>query len=249
MLYSASPHCRDHSRHAGKIMMLFTFHLRKQHVWKEKTWRLTDCQKEELPSLRGCESRKIIQILWIHMKTFTLYVPDYIKPSTFILNMSTYLYRSYAGRGDMRGSDKVQIKSAAAASWNLLSPLKYGLCSSSTHRFKSSFEGPESFRVWCHSWLTQSHRRDRSAFRCFNRKLTGLNHFSVNNKNNKIISEFSPFNFEFWNFFLTSVESVFILTAELWGHGQGATDGALWYPPLGLWQWICLKDPRTWLAL
>lgn len=93
------------------------------------------------------------------------------------------------------------------------------------------------------------HRRDRSAFRCFNRKLTGLNHFSVNNKNNKIISEFSPFNFEFWNFFLTSVESVFILTAELWGHGQGATDGALWYPPLGLWQWICLKDPRTWLAL
>lgn len=54
------------------------------------------------------------------MNTFTLQMPAYIKPSTFIVNKATYLCRSCAGGGETRGGEKVPNKSAAAASWNLL---------------------------------------------------------------------------------------------------------------------------------
>lgn len=41
------------------------------------------------------------------MNTCTLQMPDYIKPSKFIVAMATHLYRSRAGRGETRGGDTV----------------------------------------------------------------------------------------------------------------------------------------------
>lgn len=154
----------------------------------------------------------------------------WLHQSTFILNMARYLHRSCAGRSKIRGVDEVHNKSAATASWNLLPPPKYSLQSSSTHRFKISSEGPGSFRVWCHSWLTQSHGRYCFPFRFFSRKLTGLNRFSVNKKTNKIIHECGPFNLSFPDFFFFLNISGICIYPDCWT--VRTWSGSRWWCPV-----------------